>query len=195
MIKCACGCGELIESISDYGTYRRPKRFKLGHNLKSQKGPTHPQWKGGRKISSGYISIQTPKHPYCDNHGYVPEHRLVMEKYLGRYLDPKETVHHKNHDTLDNRIENLQLAHNQSDHVLIHKEERRKDIENRICAICNGKTVIRTNNVRHKRLDGRIIEYTYTYLNWYRNPLDKSQWVCESDYGIIRNNMKSRKKW
>jgi hypothetical protein len=73
-------------------------------------GINHPRWKGGRTITKfGYIQVLRPEHPFCNNMGYVMEHRLIMEKYLGRYLKPKEVVHHINGITGDNRLKNLML--------------------------------------------------------------------------------------
>jgi len=74
------------------------------------RGEKNHFWKGGRaKHSAGYILVHSPGHPNASRDRYVYEHRLVMEKHIGRYLHPWETVHHINGIRNDNRIENLKL--------------------------------------------------------------------------------------
>jgi len=81
----------------------------------------HPNWKGGIIIHNGYKFVYFPGHPDATvaRKSYVPEHRLVMEKYLNRRLRKDEKVHHLNGDKLDNRTENLQVV-SPSQHQLIH---------------------------------------------------------------------------
>jgi hypothetical protein len=84
-------------------------------------GKESPTWKGGRwKDEMGYIRI--PTKPGTDE--YVYEHRLVMEKKLGRKLKPEEIVHHINGIKDDNRPENLDLFPDKSAHVRYHKLEK-----------------------------------------------------------------------
>ena len=126
-------------SLKHWGSFYKGKSRKWKPNANTLKkmsqvqigrfsGKKHWNWKGGKLIDpSGYIAIYMPKHPYPNfQKKYVYEHRLVMEKFLSRYLKPKEVVHHKNFNPSDNRIENLELFENHSKHIGFHNKLRKK---------------------------------------------------------------------
>ena len=56
-----------------------------------------------------YNRVLVPDHPNKNKYGYVYEHRIVMENYLGRLLTKDEVVHHINGNKKYNKIENLKL--------------------------------------------------------------------------------------
>ncbi len=86
-------------------------------------GENCPRWNGGVKVrKDGYVMRYCQSHPSKNNKkGYVLEHRLVVERYLGRFLTDEEVVHHINQNPSDNRIENLQVM-TQSEHAALHSE-------------------------------------------------------------------------
>lgn len=95
---------------------------KLGIQMRprGQKfGPEHKGWKGGRRVDKdGYILTYAPDHPAAHPRAKtVREHRLVMEKVLGRYLLPEEVVHHKDEDKQNNHPDNLELFATNRDHL------------------------------------------------------------------------------
>lgn len=106
------GCSRqcICDRMREAGIERLPQH--------SMPGSRNPAWNGGRQIDGdGYVLIHCPDHPHATLAGYVREHRLVMEKHLGRYLKRGEVVHHKNKDKQDNRLSNLELFGSNGDHL------------------------------------------------------------------------------
>lgn len=64
----------------------------------------------GNIDAQGYKTITKRGHPnQMDAKGRIREHVYVMSEYLERALKKDESIHHKNGDRLDNRIENLEI--------------------------------------------------------------------------------------
>lgn len=91
-----------------------------------ERGADHPNWKGGRYISVGYVMILQPSHPRAKG-GYVQEHILFAEKALGRMLPPKAEIHHVNESKQDNSPGNLVLCPDRAYHHLLHARSRAFD--------------------------------------------------------------------
>jgi hypothetical protein len=109
---CRCQCGK--ENAVQGKSLRRGDSRSCGCFRREltlmRTGVRSPGWRGGKtKSSTGYILVQMSSHPAAQADGYVPEHRVIMERKLGRYLFQEETVHHINGIRHDNRPENLEL--------------------------------------------------------------------------------------
>lgn len=176
--QCACGCNETI-FIKPYLAPSEIKirgllRFKAGHQNRGKiHTPEHKEksarkleqngrWNGGRIVDkNGYILIKNREHPYSNNCGYVREHRLIMEKHLGRFLAPDEVVHHINHIPNDNRIENLELHTDHSEHIRNCRKGRKFPRESGIWLTCQ-----------------RCNKYFYKSNHWKKNPPRYCSWSC-----------------
>jgi hypothetical protein len=91
----------------------------------------HRRWQRTGDPGPAEVKKVSPKGSgWIDEYGYrrfmrngetIFEHREVMERMIGRKLQPHETVHHKNGDRADNRPENLQLRSGKHGKGVVHR--------------------------------------------------------------------------
>lgn len=113
-------CREIAEVFGCHEEAIRMRLIELGLPRLPAKARTEKNhfWQGGYSVDEeGYILEKCPDHPHATKAGYVRQHRLVMERILGRYLLPEEVVDHKNRDTSDNDPGNLELYASNADHL------------------------------------------------------------------------------
>jgi hypothetical protein len=128
-------------------------RRKIKWGADRLKGSGNPAFNGGQYMDEkGYIRVSRGDHPH-QNHGYVYMHRLVMEKLLGRYMCPWESVHHINEIKLDNRPENLYLT-TMGEHTIIHREGKKASKESRK----EKSDATRERNKNAARVGGRFVK-------------------------------------
>lgn len=87
-------------------------RARMYDSNKRNRESKRPQTEYKRvKSPNGYIYIWVP-----DRKQHMLEHRLVMEKVMGRRLHRHELVHHRNGVKDDNRPENLEILTRKNHH-------------------------------------------------------------------------------
>lgn len=141
---------------------------------------THAQRSGGFNAGSltmrhrGYILEWAPNHP-SQVKGYVPQHRLVVERRIGRFLRPDELVHHKNHVKSDNSDSNLEImsaAQHMAEHngnwVLV--DGRRYLYSHAAWVLGVAFSTVKRRRKKFGLTHQQAIDYYATYEKWTRGP-------------------------
>ena len=133
-MNCKCGCGKRLPRFNTLG---KLSRFVHGHNNKGK----HFNALHKSRISLSHRKLSKPigSISICKNGRIIKKtstrkwkllSRLTMEKYLGRKLLTKETVHHKDDNYQNNKKSNLELLYD-AKHKSMHSLRRWNDSEYR----------------------------------------------------------------
>lgn len=149
---CKCGCNEQIISIRSKNRgelkfynhgHCKKSQFNINHTCVGRKGSNNYNWKGGEYFDGKYWFIKVPDHPFANYKGYIKRSRYNYEQAHNCILLPKSVIHHKDKNTQNDSIDNLQPFVNNGLHI---KHTLIKDRTNTFCYLCNKKTRIVNNN-------------------------------------------------
>ena len=96
-VRCAARCASY--GLCSMHDWRKEKGLDMDAPKRHAKRPPGTT----RTNTDGYQQTKS------SNLKWVPTHRLVYEKHIGRALEPGEEIHHINGEKADNRLENLEL--------------------------------------------------------------------------------------
>jgi len=150
-------------------------------------------WKGGVLITAdGYRTIYN-----SEKQKYEREHRIIMEKHIGRSLLESEDVHHINGIKDDNRIDNLMIL-TRSEHTKEHykkgKVQKRKKTFNCEYPECEQKTSSKYKIcAKHYKLQWqRVKNGIIKSINDYEIPERKHSDETKSKLSEIAKNQKRK---
>ena len=122
--------------------FKKGSKINLGRKRLDITGENNKWWKGGKYTTKTYTFVLSKKHPFCNKKGYMSEHRLVMEKHLGRYLTPQEVVHHFDFNKQNSQIDNLHLFKNNPEHSKYHHFLKRLILNEKQKGMCKKTSIL-----------------------------------------------------
>lgn len=173
---CKCGCGTQLKTVrTSEGYLKRHERF---HFFPRLSGPKHYNWKGGIKVSKGYVTVLDRTNPLVNpKYPYSRQHRDVMESYLGRRLTKDEIVHHIDENPLNNDLSNLEVM-TRAEHAKHHHEgNHRRDYSKCSCFICNSK-----NTTLSKDKGSQNLRPRWHKIKEHNNNETDQKWECHKCY-------------
>tara|TARA_Y100001936_G_C16068665_1_gene668999 strand:+ start:165 stop:986 length:822 start_codon:yes stop_codon:yes gene_type:complete len=111
---------EILVSNMDMTALQIQKTLLPHRTLSSIYGKYSNMGKQKKPPKGYYFDSDGRKHVYIRHGVHIPEHRLIIEKHLGRKLERNEIVHHIDCDKKNNTIQNLHVFESISDHMATH---------------------------------------------------------------------------